>query len=206
MTRSRFVKISFIISILIQIGFESFGQIGNEWFNPSQSYFKFKIGQKGIYRLNYNTLSNHGIQINALRKNLDNWQIIDLNQLSHYDIAKTLNESSIFLSSNLDVGFALPAIESIASGCLAIGYPGKGGKEYFKKEFSVPIPEKDIQQFALKLEESIQKKEKQPQFLNEIAKKARAHIESHHNEAIEKQDIKNVWDYIIKANSIKINA
>ena len=33
------------------------------------------------------------IQINALRKNLDNWQIIDLNQLSHYDIAKTLNES-----------------------------------------------------------------------------------------------------------------
>ena len=40
------------------------------------------------------------IQINALRKNLDNWQIIDLNQLSHYDIAKTLNESSIFLSSN----------------------------------------------------------------------------------------------------------
>ena len=51
MTRSRFVKISFIISILIQIGFESFGQIGNEWYNSSQSYFKFKIGQKGIYRL-----------------------------------------------------------------------------------------------------------------------------------------------------------
>ena len=66
MTRSRFVKISFIISILTQIGFESFGQIGNEWFNPSQSYFKFKIGQKGIYRLNYNTLSNHGIQIDDI--------------------------------------------------------------------------------------------------------------------------------------------
>ena len=146
------------------------------------------------------------LQINVLRKNLDNWQIIDLNQLSHNDIAKTLNESSIFLSSNLDEGFALPAIESMASGCLAIGYPGKGGKEYFKKEFSVPIPEKDIQQFAIKLEESIQKIEKQPQFLNEIAKKARAYIESHHNEAIEKQDIKNAWDYIIKANSIKINA
>lgn len=66
MTRSRFVKISLIISILIQIGFESFGQIGNEWYNPSQSYFKFKIGQKGIYRLNYNTLSNHGIQIDDI--------------------------------------------------------------------------------------------------------------------------------------------
>ncbi|MBL6731043.1 MAG: hypothetical protein ISP74_09060, partial [Bacteroidia bacterium] len=46
-------------------------------------------------------------------------------------------------------------------------------------------------QFAIKLEESIQKIEKQPQFLNEIAKKARAYIESHHNEATEKQDIKN---------------
>ncbi|MDG1974712.1 MAG: glycosyltransferase, partial [Flavobacteriaceae bacterium] len=88
------------------------------------------------------------IQINALRNNLNDWVIKDLNHLSHEEIILAMNESSIFLSSNLDEGFSLPSIEAMASGCLVIGYPGKGGKEYFKSEFSMPVPEKDIQQFA----------------------------------------------------------
>ena len=117
-----------------------------------------------------------------------------------------MNESSIFLSSNLDEGFSLPSIEAMASGCLVIGYPGKGGKEYFKPEFSMPVPEKDIRQFAIKLEEGIQKIENQPQFLDDIAQKARTYIEGYYSEVIEKQDIKNAWDYILKANSNKSNA
>ena len=108
-------------------------------------------------RKNYEDIKQ-AIQINNLRKNLIDWTIIDLNQLSHSEIAQTMNKSSIFLSSNLDEGFSLPSIEAMASGCLVIGYTGKGGNEYFKEEFSLPVPEKDIQQFALKLEEGIQNK------------------------------------------------
>lgn len=150
MTRSRFVKISFIISILIQIGFESFGQIGNEWYNPSQSYFKFKIGQKGIYRLNYNTLSNHGIQIDD----------IDPKTIK---IFKNGEEQYIFVSWQDD-------------------------NRFDKNDF--------IELYATKNNGS----------LDVELYKDPAYIESHHNEAIEKQDIKNAWDYILKANSIKINA
>ena len=146
------------------------------------------------------------VQINALRNNLNGWVIKDLDQLPHDEITHAMNESSIFLSSNLDEGFSLPSIEAMASGCLVIGYPGKGGKEYFKPEFSMPIPEKDIQQFAIKLEEGIQKIENQPQFLDDIAQKARTYIEGYYSEVIEKQDIKNAWDYILKANSNKSNA
>ena len=146
------------------------------------------------------------VQINALRNNLNGWVIKDLDHLSHEEIILAMNESSIFLSSNLDEGFSLPSIEAMASGCLVIGYPGKGGKEYFKSEFSMPVPEKDIQQFAIKLEEGIQKIEKQSQFLDSIALKARAFIESHYSEVIEKQDIKNAWDYVLKANLNKSNA
>jgi glycosyltransferase involved in cell wall biosynthesis len=106
----------------------------------------------------------------------------------------------------LDEGFSLPSIEAMASGCLVIGYPGKGGKEYFKPEFSVHIPEKDIQQFAIELEESIQKIENQPQYLIDIAQKSRTYISNNHSEKSEKRDIQNAWDFILKANSNRLDA
>ena len=61
MTRSTHQKSILILFILIHLGLQSFGQLSNEWFDSSQRYFTFKIGQNGVYRLNYNTLSSHGI-------------------------------------------------------------------------------------------------------------------------------------------------
>jgi glycosyltransferase involved in cell wall biosynthesis len=156
-------------------------------------------------RKNYEDIKQ-AIQINNLRKNLIDWTIIDLNQLSHSEIAQTMNKSSIFLSSNLDEGFSLPSIEAMASGCLVIGYTGKGGNEYFKEEFSLPLPEKDIQQFALKLEEGIQKIEKQPNYLSILALKARKFIDDHYSETIERKDIQTAWDSILKTQLKITNA
>jgi hypothetical protein len=34
---------------------------GNEWINYNQQYFKFKVWQDGIYRLDYETLANNGV-------------------------------------------------------------------------------------------------------------------------------------------------
>ncbi len=156
-------------------------------------------------RKNYEDIKQ-AIQINNLRKNLIDWTIIDLNQLSHSEIAQTMNKSSIFLSSNLDEGYSLPSIEAMASGCLVIGYTGKGGNEYFKEEFSLPVPEKDIQQFALKLEEGIQKIEKQPNYLSNLALKARKFIDDHYSETIERKDIQTAWDSILKTQLKITNA
>ena len=156
-------------------------------------------------RKNYEDIKQ-AIQINNLRTNLIDWTIIDLNQLSHSEIAQTMNKSIIFLSSNLDEGFSLPSIEAMASGCLVIGYTGKGGNEYFKEEFSLPVPEKDIQQFALKLEEGIQKIEKQPNYLSNLALKARKFIDDHYSETIERKDIQTAWDSILKTQLKITNA
>lgn len=137
------------------------------------------------------------IQINSLRGNLLNWQIKDIKNLTHQEVSKAMNESSIFLSANLDEGFGLPSIEAMASGCLVVGYPGKGGKEYFDQNFSVPVPEKDIQQFALKLEESIKKINENSDFLLKNAQKARMFIDERYNETTEKKDIKTAWEKLI---------
>ena len=50
----------------MQMSFLSFGQLGNEWFDSSLRYFAFKIGQNGVYRLDYNSLSNNGIPVDEI--------------------------------------------------------------------------------------------------------------------------------------------
>lgn len=38
--------------------------LGHEWINPSQQYFKIKVVQNGLYRLNFNDLRNTGLPTN----------------------------------------------------------------------------------------------------------------------------------------------
>ena len=46
--------------------FWSFGQVGNEWINYSQSYYKIKIAEEGIYKISQTALSNVGINTNNI--------------------------------------------------------------------------------------------------------------------------------------------
>jgi len=39
---------------------------GNEWINYQRYYYKIKITNEGIYRINYNTLISAGIPINTI--------------------------------------------------------------------------------------------------------------------------------------------
>ena len=39
---------------------------GNEWISFDQSYFKFKIGNDGFYRLDRNTLSDYGLPVTTV--------------------------------------------------------------------------------------------------------------------------------------------
>ncbi len=55
-----------ILVLLIFYGNSLAQPIGNEWINYSQSYFKIKINQEGIYRIDLNTLQNAGIDPNAI--------------------------------------------------------------------------------------------------------------------------------------------
>jgi len=128
---------------------------------------------------------------------LDDWELINIDRVTHEEVATVLNKSAVFLSTNTDEGFPLPSIEAMASGCLVIGYTGKGGREYFKEDFSVPIPEKEIQIFMQKALEEVSKLNKDFGIINAISIKARAFIEAHYNEDIEQKDIANVWSQLI---------
>lgn len=128
---------------------------------------------------------------------LDDWELINIDKVNHEEVATVLNKSAVFLSTNTDEGFPLPSIEAMASGCLVIGYTGKGGREYFKEDFSIPIPEKEIQIFMQKALEEVSKLNQDFGIIDAISIKARAFIETHYNEDIEKEDIANIWSQLI---------
>ncbi|NUM51391.1 MAG: hypothetical protein HUU48_09760 [Flavobacteriales bacterium] len=51
---------------LLFLPFFGFAQTSNNWINYSQKYFKVKITQEGIYRLDSATLSNAGVPLNLI--------------------------------------------------------------------------------------------------------------------------------------------
>ena len=63
-----------LLLILLFFNLNSFSQkYGNEWINYNQKYYRFPIVQNGIYKIDFNALSNSGIPVNAL--NSDNFQL-----------------------------------------------------------------------------------------------------------------------------------
>lgn len=61
-----FLKQLFII-VFIVVGFSAFSQpYNNNWINYSQKYYKFKIAETGVYRIDSLTLSNSGIPLTTI--------------------------------------------------------------------------------------------------------------------------------------------
>ncbi|PWK28125.1 hypothetical protein LV89_00903 [Arcicella aurantiaca] len=61
-TKTLFYLLYFVIIIPIKTNAQN---IGNEWINYKQSYFKIKITQKGIYQIDYEELKSSGFPINV---------------------------------------------------------------------------------------------------------------------------------------------
>ncbi len=59
----------------------------------------------------------------------EKWQILVLDRVSHEEVARSLQSSTIFLSFGHPEGFGLPLAEAAACGCYLIGYSGLGGRE-----------------------------------------------------------------------------
>lgn len=55
-----------LIPILLLCAFTSFGQVGNEWIDFTQSYYKLKIGKDGFYRITQEELQAIGFPISSV--------------------------------------------------------------------------------------------------------------------------------------------
>ncbi|MCT7992300.1 glycosyltransferase [Laspinema olomoucense] len=138
------------------------------------------------------------INILKFRNALNGFELIPIQNKPQKEVAQIFRQSLMFLSFCYAEGFSLPPAEAMASGCLAVGYHGWGGKEYFLPDFSFPVESGDIIGFAHTVEKLIATYNTQPQLLMEKHKKAADFIKQNYSAEQEERDIVTAWREIIK--------
>jgi glycosyltransferase involved in cell wall biosynthesis len=141
------------------------------------------------------------INILKFRGVLKNWQLVGIQNMNEQEVASTLKDSAFFLSFSINEGFGMPPAEAMACGCIVVGYSGKGGEEYFKDEFSYTIADRNVQEYAKKLEKILLSYEHDTTPFLEQSKKASEYILKEYAIEVEQNDIATVWKNIIENNA-----
>jgi hypothetical protein len=137
------------------------------------------------------------INILKYRDALGGFKLIPIENRTEREVAEIMKESLIFLSFSYQEGCPLPPMEAMACGCLVIGYDGRGGREYFGKEFSYAIEGGDIINFARTVEEIIIRRNKNNDTFDRERQEASEYIKKNYSMEREAEDILRCWTQII---------
>ncbi|MHB1241076.1 MAG: glycosyltransferase family 4 protein [Gammaproteobacteria bacterium] len=136
-----------------------------------------------------------------LRGALDGVRVRAIEHMSEREVAEIMQESLIFLSFGYPEGCPLPPAEAMACGCLVVGYDGFGGREYFREEFSHPVPVGDIVSYATAVEQLLAAHARDPGTLRERARRASHYIQEHYSQVNEEHDIVGCWERLCRQHS-----
>lgn len=138
------------------------------------------------------------INILKFRGVLKDYELAPFINMPQSDVARIYRESLIFLSFGYPEGFGLPAAEAMASGCVVIGFHGGGGKEFFQPEFSYPIEQGDICQFAKTVEQVIKDYDTAPESFIQKGRLASDFIRERYCPEKEETEVLNAWRSVLK--------
>lgn len=138
------------------------------------------------------------VNILKFRGVLKNYDLLPFINVPQHEVARICRDSLIFLSFGYPEGFGLPAAEAMASGCIVIGFHGGGGKEFFCPEFSYPIEQGDILQFAKTVEQVIKDYETEPETFIKKGRMAAEFIREHYSPEKEEAEVLLAWTHIFQ--------
>ena len=103
--------------------------------------------------------------------------------------AAILRESTIFLSFSTQEGWGLPPMEAMACGCIVVGYNGRGGAEFMRPPFALPVPAENILVYAKTLEQLLEFITSSPREAARLATQAAQFIHTTYPPAQERADL-----------------
>jgi len=136
------------------------------------------------------------IQILRGRGSLKGWDLCPIDGMDEADVARSLRNSSIFLSTCHDEGFGLPPLEAGASGCVVVGYTGYAAREYMLPEYCYPIAQGDIIGFAQTLERVIHEFDVDSEDLLKKAERYSTFIKNNYSKKLEGKYVVAAWNEI----------
>lgn len=95
------------------------------------------------------------LRILERRRTLEGWRLYPIDGLTRTATAEVLGRSAVFLCLNEQEGFGLPPVEAMASGCVVVGFAGRGGREYLRPETSFPVDDGAIADFVRAVEQVV---------------------------------------------------
>jgi glycosyltransferase involved in cell wall biosynthesis len=140
--------------------------------------------------------ADHAGQVLALlrlRGALAGYELAAVDGRPPEEVAAVLRASAVFLSFGFPEGFGLPAAEAMACGCVAVGYHGGGGKEFWRRDFSYPVEVGDVVGFARAAEEVLRGLREAPRLFERKAEAAAAFIRERYSLEHEEGDIVRAW-------------
>ncbi|MGO8745653.1 MAG: glycosyltransferase [Thermoguttaceae bacterium] len=133
------------------------------------------------------------INLLKFRGALEGWTVQPIDGMSPPQVAEVMRQSAFFLSFGHPEGFGLPPAEAMACGCVVVGYHGRGGREYFRPEFSYPIEMGDILGFAQTLENLLREFDRSPEGLETAGRRAAEFIHSYCPLEQEASRVAEIW-------------
>ncbi len=175
--------------------------------NPDKFYFSAEKKKQIAFMPRKNTQDiDQVISILRLRGNLNDFEFIPIDGVPEESVGEILRESLIFLSFGNIEGFSLPPAEAMACGCIAIGYHGMGGREYFKPEFSYPVENGDIAKFVETIEEVIRVYRVDSSNVLRNTEIASKFIKMNYSPENETRDVVTLWNDILSDRHVSADA
>jgi len=128
---------------------------------------------------------------------LDGFRLVPVDGQPEAAVAALLAEAAVFLSFGHPEGCPLPPLEAMASGCVVVGYHGRGGREYLLPEHAFPVEAGDVVGFARAAERVLALARTDPSQLLELGGRARAFVAENYSPRREERGIVSIWQALL---------
>jgi hypothetical protein len=135
------------------------------------------------------------------RQSFSDFEIKIIQDLTENETAQILMDSMFFLSFSINEGCPMPPLEAMFCGCVVIGYTGFGGLEYFQPDFSFPVSQDNLLEFAQTTELAIETFRRYPDSIVKKATAASDFVRKHYSMENEKNDALSAWEQIFESLS-----
>lgn len=130
------------------------------------------------------------------RGRIAGYRIEAIDALPRAQVAQMLGRSRFFLSLQKHESIGFPAAEAMASGAIAIGYTGVGGREYFTPETGIPVPEDDSTALILAVEAAVAEYARDPARLNALRRHAAEVVNARYSTQAFETTLAQIWPQI----------